>query len=203
MVNVGKYAIHWMSGYMKGWLFMVFHVGKYPKDIACIGAGFWNNLQYSMSWCTVRHNWFCFWKNGKFQGINFLCRIFKPLLIWSFFSVIVETILRLQIENPSKLKWLEPCFFQCYPLPPWLNTVGIHPGKLTWNLKITYLKRKNNQTCIFGFHLRFLGYKIISLHPMFFHGDVISNQKIIMTSKPTGCIRSICLSTWMVAFCMW
>ena len=34
----------------------------------------------------------------------------------------------------------------------------LHPGKLTWNLKITYLKRKVIfQTCIFGFHVNFQG----------------------------------------------
>ena len=34
----------------------------------------------------------------------------------------------------------------------------IHPGKLTWNLKITQLKRKIIfQTSIFGFHVNFSG----------------------------------------------
>ena len=34
----------------------------------------------------------------------------------------------------------------------------VHPGKLTWNLRITHVKRKNIfQTFIFGFHVKFRG----------------------------------------------
>ena len=35
-----------------------------------------------------------------------------------------------------------------------LDCQSVHPGELTWNLKITYLKMKVIfQTCIFGFHV--------------------------------------------------
>ena len=48
-------------------------------------------------------------------------------------------------------RWIFPVFHMGNPL-------FLHPGKLTWNQKITYLKRKIIfQTSIFGFHVSFRG----------------------------------------------
>ena len=39
------------------------------------------------------------------------------------------------------------------PADAWIM-IGLHPGKLTWNLKITHLERNIIfQTSIFGFHV--------------------------------------------------
>ena len=39
-----------------------------------------------------------------------------------------------------------------------LHQHDVHPGRLTWNLRITHVKRKNIfQTFIFGFHVKFRG----------------------------------------------
>ena len=49
-------------------------------------------------------------------------------------------------------------FLFCLKL--YLMNKKLHPGKLTWNLKITCLKRKIIfQTSIFGFHVNFQGCK--------------------------------------------
>ena len=45
----------------------------------------------------------------------------------------------------------------------WRNEWKVPPGKLTWNLRITLVKRKNIfQTFIFGFHVKFWGCKVKS-----------------------------------------
>ena len=45
---------------------------------------------------------------------------------------------------------------------------GLHPGKLTRNLKITCLKRKIIfQTCIFGFHVNLQGCKGVLIQSIF------------------------------------
>ena len=61
----------------------------------------------------------------------------------------------------------ENMFFFCSGLDLFLSSSkDIHPWKLTWNLKITRLKRKSIfQTSIFGFHVSFRGrsYVVVGL----------------------------------------
>ena len=57
---------------------------------------------------------------------------------------------------------------ECYNLQD-----DIHPGLLTWNLKITQLKRKIIfQTSIFGFHVNLPGYIYIHIPDLYEHQPI-------------------------------
>ena len=64
--------------------------------------------------------------------------------------------------------------FQCrssetklwHPLKKWV--VGLHPGRLTWNLQIIHLERKMIfQTSIIMFHVNLQGFKYVWCSPLF------------------------------------
>ena len=81
---------------------------------------------------------------------------------------------------------------------------GIHPGKLTWNLKITHLKRKIIfQTSIFRFHVSFPGcirfgscsWKEGRPLKLGFAEDILEKVKNILSN---GAWRIIPVSKWLV-----
>ena len=54
-----------------------------------------------------------------------------------------------------------------------LSIIYLHPGKLTWNLRITHVKRKNIfQTFIFGFHVKFRGCNLFKSKELTLHSSI-------------------------------
>ena len=77
----------------------------------------------------------------------------------------------------------------------WYSRIEIHPGKLTWNLKITLFEKENhlNQTCIFGFKmLIFRGFSLFCLwtfrssdgHPSYPSESVVAKKVLSSSMMP-------------------
>ena len=70
---------------------------------------------------------------------------------------------QIAVENPcSSGRWFQICFI--FTLTWGRFPIWLQPGKLTWNLKITQLKRKIIfQTIIFRFHVILPGFNIFQM----------------------------------------
>ena len=126
----------------------------------------WSSRMIS-KWCRyqchigliIRWQWAC----------DMLCGIFVADEL--HFCVCVIDLLNVAIAFPCDMALnsgeSENMFFFCSGLDLFLSSSkDIHPWKLTWNLKISRLKRKSIfQTSIFGFHVSFRGrsYVVVGL----------------------------------------
>ena len=85
---------------------------------------------------------------------------FKTLMLyfWSLFNLRVwRSVGKTKLWNPQKV-------FRSWGIFQVVMVNKLHPGKFTWNLKITCLKRNIIfQTFIFGFHVDFQGCYITCL----------------------------------------
>ena len=108
------------------------------------------------------------------------------------------------IEAPAPAKWRLVQQRRLFCLATWhlrdllaCPRKLVHPGKLTWNLEITCLKRKIIfQTFIFGFHVNFQGCKrlVSGLYPQYIPLQLVYNPFTNLLGHPSNGLEVVLIS---------